>query len=41
MERYGVDDTYVRSKEISSEIKGETPPNGAKDVACDLTHAMH
>lgn len=29
----------MRGDEVGNEIKAETPPNGAKDVACDLLHS--
>lgn len=33
--------SYMRSNEISNEIESKSPPNGAKDVACDFLHSSH
>jgi hypothetical protein len=32
---------YVRGNEVGNEIKAKTPPNGAKDIACDFLHSSH
>ena len=31
----------MRGYEVGNEIKAKTPPNGAKDVTCDLLHPSH
>lgn len=31
----------MRGYEVGYEIKAEPPPNGAKDVTCDLLHPSH
>lgn len=32
---------YMRRDKVGDEIKAKTPPNGAKDIACDLLHSSH
>ena len=34
-------DTHMRGNEVGNEIKAKTPPNGAKNVACDFLHSPH
>lgn len=31
----------MRGNKVGDEIKTETPPNGAKDIACNLLHSSH
>lgn len=31
----------MRGNEVGNEIKAEAPPNGAKDITCDLLHSFH
>lgn len=31
----------MRSNEVGNEVEGESPPNGAKDVASDPLHSSH
>lgn len=33
--------TYMRGNEVGNEIKAKTPPNGAKDITCNLLHFSH
>ena len=34
-------ETYMRGNEVGNEIKAKTPPNCAKNVACDFLHSPH
>lgn len=31
----------MRGNEVGNEIEAKTPPDGAKNVACDLLHSSH
>lgn len=31
----------MRGNEVGNEIKAKTPPNGAKDITCNLLHFSH
>lgn len=31
----------MRRDKVGDEIKAKTPPNGAKNIACDLLHSSH